>query len=397
MCQLCCGATGYSGPCINQNRDANAEGSGSTPPMAGNGVTIQNDFTAILWERSWNGAVDNQSPTVITYSFETEPQQYLAEGGFNAAFEASFQAFNASQIQTTEQALELWEQTSGITFVEVAAGEGDIRFGNYDFNQSDSAGFSGFAYYPGKSVFDWNSFEFELGGDVFIDLSRMNNMSLGLMAHEIGHAIGLKHPFEGDIQLSGAFDNGNYTVMSYTRGTTTGLGTFDGQAAQYLYGPTNFVPSTTGGVTSYTIDVQAFSTTQIWGSANSEIIGTSFDDTISAGAGADLVGGFKGDDILDGQGGADSLIGGSGDDILVAGAGNDRLIGGVSWDDPESGFDTVSYQGVSSSVRVNLLNGFWEGGTFGNGSSAQTGVDAFYGINGIIGGSGNDDLTGDNT
>src|SRR5690606_18332270 len=36
------------------------------------------------------------------------------------------------------------------------------------------------------------------------------------LLHEIGHALGLTHPFDGDDRLPSSVDNRLYTVMSYT-------------------------------------------------------------------------------------------------------------------------------------------------------------------------------------
>ncbi|MEI4889623.1 reprolysin-like metallopeptidase, partial [Klebsiella pneumoniae] len=54
--------------------------------------------------------------------------------------------------------------------------------------------------------------------------------------HEIGHAIGLKHPFDDPVLKASEDDNAN-TVMSYTdKGNLSQLGPFDVAAAQHVYG-----------------------------------------------------------------------------------------------------------------------------------------------------------------
>jgi Ca2+-binding RTX toxin-like protein len=147
-------------------------------------------------------------------------------------------------------------------------------------------------------------------------------------------------------------------------------------------------------------------------------------DTLSGGAGNDLLDGGAGDDFLDGGSGTDTLsyksassavtvnlgvttvqmTGGSGDDtvrnvenllgsafndnltgssgsnVLDGGAGNDTLDGGA-------GTDTLSYESRSSSVIVNL--GVTTAQAIG-GSEIDTAIN----FENLIGGSGNDTLTG---
>src|SRR5437868_15105271 len=58
-----------------------------------------------------------------------------------------------------------------------------------------------------------------------------------IVLHETGHAMGLKHPFEGTPTIDPAHDSGAYTVMSYNRpNSTTALGCVDIAPTQLLYG-----------------------------------------------------------------------------------------------------------------------------------------------------------------
>ena len=95
-------------------------------------------------------------------------------------------------------------------------------------------------------------------------------------------------------------------------------------------------------------------------------------------AGNDVLSGMDNDNIINGAAGHDVLRGNGGNDRLIGGAGNDGLLGGT-------GFDTADYSG-NSTVIVNLgLSG---------GQQTGQGKDSLHSIEGVIGGSASDLLTG---
>jgi Ca2+-binding RTX toxin-like protein len=85
------------------------------------------------------------------------------------------------------------------------------------------------------------------------------------------------------------------------------------------------------------------------------------------------------DDLLIGNGGNGTLSGGAGDDTLDGGLGSDSLIGGA-------GVDTATYKGRSAAVTVNLASA---------GGDGQAGENDSVDAEKVVGGSGNDKLTGD--
>ena len=105
------------------------------------------------------------------------------------------------------------------------------------------------------------------------------------------------------------------------------------------------------------------------------------------GDGDDSLVGQLGNDTLEGAGGNDVLIGGVGDDVLKGGAGDDYIEGGSGADrmDGGSGVDTLSYRHDTTGVVVDL-------GGSASGGEAQG--DTITGFENVIGGSGDDVLTG---
>ena len=132
----------------------------------------------------------------------------------------------------------------------------------------------------------------------------------------------------------------------------------------------------TNGVPLNRVTVKMVAWGELGTSGTDVLIGTNGDDTISAGAGNDVVCGRGGDDVIFGRNGADHLQGGDGDDvvrgnrgqdILYAGTGSDRLLGGQGKDDLNGsttdaldggrhGADGCNFLGRSN--RVNCELGF---------------------------------------
>ena len=128
------------------------------------------------------------------------------------------------------------------------------------------------------------------------------------------------------------------------------------------------------------------------------INGTAGSDTLTGTAGIDTLFGLGGNDRLSGAGGGDTLFGGGGNDTLFGQGGNDSLVGGVGNDtliggagddllNSGDGNDTASYAGTTGDVVVFL-----------GAATAQppggAGMDTLAKIENLIGGSGDDTLTG---
>jgi Ca2+-binding RTX toxin-like protein len=99
--------------------------------------------------------------------------------------------------------------------------------------------------------------------------------------------------------------------------------------------------------------------------------------------------GTAGRDLIAGFGGDDTLVGGDGADVFVMSSGTAESYG-VDFIDGRLGFDVVDFTGVArSGVVVNLSAGTLSGGGTGGAGSAT-----LSGIDGVIGGDFDDQLTG---
>lgn len=97
--------------------------------------------------------------------------------------------------------------------------------------------------------------------------------------------------------------------------------------------------------------------------------------------GADQLIGSSASNFLDGRGGDDDLLGGGGNDLLEGGPGADDLQGGT-------GTDIVTYSSRSTAVTVSLDGAANDGASGSEGDNAHTDVEY------VIGGAGDDVITG---
>ena len=134
------------------------------------------------------------------------------------------------------------------------------------------------------------------------------------------------------------------------------------------------------------------------------LAGTRGDDVLEGNAGADVLDGGDGDDVLEGGAGDDTLTGGDGADTVSGGTGSDFIVGGSGQGNDTyiggEGVDTVSFASASDGILVDLAGGFGEGVFdvglgIGYAFGTETDYDELYGIENIIGGSGDDLIVGD--
>ncbi|HHN67883.1 MAG TPA: hypothetical protein ENK15_07600 [Thermopetrobacter sp.] len=362
-------------------------------------MPVVSDYTALLSGSRWNGMKPEGSPVFVTYTFLSDAdvpslidyQPYANDGYF---------AFSEAQKTSFRQALQKFSDVAGIVFIEVA----DPQHATLQVMNTSGSAWAGWSSYM-------NATDFYSTTTNYLVIDGVGTYAPGtgwfeVLLHEIGHAMGLKHPFDGDPVLDPGLDNENHTLMSYTSNgvADTQLAHLDVDALQFLYGPASGINAawswswsdatgifTLSGSNGDDVLLGVNTTNDIDGGAgNDELYGRNAIDTLDGGAGNDLLEGGDGNDWLYGGDGIDSLFGQDGNDRLYGGAGNDWLYGG--W-----GVDTI-YGNDGADHIYGHESSDWLYGHAGNDNIlGNDGNDHIYGHSGndwLYGGAGGDTIYG---
>ena len=384
-------------------------------------MSVATDYTSILYaadgqpDLAWNGITQAGSPVIVTYSFVVaadlpgwEANSPYANNGYTS--------LTAAQQANFRDALALYEQAAGIVFVETSSGQGMINAMN-----TSGSGYGGWANTAYSTAYSTGS------GELVIDSSGSydaGSFGFQTILHELGHAMGLEHPWEGGITLDPAIDDQWHTVMTYNSSFpyTAQLGTLDVAAMQAQYGAAGaaagWVIALSAGVLNVTGTLAAddilgvAGANKLFGEAGADRLhGRQAHDTLHGGAGDDQLSGNGGNDRLYGDtgddalygfeavagwdSGADRLYGGGGQDSLTGGSAVDRLFGGKGSDqlDGRDGDDTVHGGAGADSLFGGTAGGSWGNQTFYGDAGADQ-VSGGDGNDQIYGGSQNDSLDG---
>lgn len=390
------------------------------------------DHTALLSGSYWGGIEVTGAPTIVTFSFPTASPVYdQLPPGFGPGTAATFQAFTPAEQDQARAAMAEWAAASGLVFIEVAPGQGDINFQNVDLDTTAYGGAGGVAFRP---FGDWDGFSYpyfsdglSASGDVYMNTDFRNpdgTVDYGTLLHEIGHALGLKHPTEVVVDDAAdpdvihdevlASDDPDETIMATVGGAEDHLKQLDKDAVAFIYGPAG-----TGGV--FDDDASGRNSSSIWSwdeatqtltqngrTGDDAIRGSSVKDVITGAAGDDELFGLNGGDFLKGGAGADSLNGGSGVDTLYGGDGDDWYFVDETTDQvsesANAGFDRViALCDHTLKGNVELLQLFGDGLTgrgnsigntlFGDGGNSNR-LYGYAGLDYMVAGAAADTLNG---
>ncbi|KIK82763.1 M10 family metallopeptidase, partial [Pseudomonas sp. W15Feb9B] len=383
-------------------------------------------------------------PTKLTYSF-IEPNTSYFPTNYSADNEyKSIYSLSGYQKNGIISALATWSAVANITFTQTSddiSNVGDLRFGGYGLMGNEAAAW---AYTPSNTP---------NGGDVWIgepttDYPIKGTYDYMTYIHEIGHALGLKHPFSASGSnptiLNPALDDVQFTVMSYNNSYSYQPMTpmvLDILAIQALYGA-NMNWQTGDNVYSWKAYEPVFET--IWDAGGNDTIdassqadqvdinlnegtyskiglpnvigGSVFQSGLGIAYGAkienaigsnynDILRGNSLDNVLNGGTGVDWMYGGAGNDTYYVDNRDDRVYEtGTSASEIDSVFATTSYSlyGYENVENLTLqtnanINGYGnDSNNVITGNAGNNILDGYGGADTLIGGAGNDTYVVDN-
>ena len=186
------------------------------------GLTNSQNIDALLGGPKWGGVAGTGVTLAYSFPWASGSATFSGHNGgsyslLNENTATSHYALDTIQQAAARAALQSWANVADINFQEVAdtaTNVGDIRFA--------------WTSAPNQQAWGWGSYPdsyWPSGGDVWISTlstaATDTDWSVGsynyeALIHEIGHALGLKHPFDAPTILPTLLDTRQYSIMSYT-------------------------------------------------------------------------------------------------------------------------------------------------------------------------------------
>ncbi|WP_313958311.1 M10 family metallopeptidase [Pseudomonas citri] len=319
-------------------------------------LTANAQVNSLLYGTYWTG--DALTGTSLTYSFINANSQFSTYYSSEREYLRDYALTSAQQDGITS-ALSAWSSVANLKFTQVeesSTNVGDLRFGGYLWMDDDTAAWG---YYPARTASAGDVWLGPVTNDPTPDEGSYDYL---VFMHEIGHALGLKHPFSAGLTnttvLAAQFDDVRYTIMSYNNAysyqpTTPML--LDIAAIQSLYGA-NTQWQTGNNTYRWDMGQSVFET--IWDAGGTDTIdasnqanavrinlnegqfskigqtfmnyktGTAFNEGLAIAYGAKIENavGSVNNDTLIGNALGNVLDGGAGNDTMIGGAGNDTYV-----------------------------------------------------------------------
>ncbi len=415
--------------------------------------SVSKNINALLEGVKWGSGGVGTGATIY-YSFPASNDASLWSTDYtsetNSELNSGFRALSSFQQTQATLALQSWSNVANLDLqfisAESSSAVGDIRVAFTSGRDMDASTYA-YAYLPNGVAY---------GGDVWINANQPvasgDNYNIGAngyqtLIHELGHALGLAHPFEGSVKLAANFEHLKYTVMSYSdapKHQDTGASSFypttpmlyDIQAIQYLYGA-NMSYNASDNV--YVFDENATYYQTIWDAGGSDTIqynsniggtinlsagnfsrmgqsvyldkGTYTNETIAiaynvtienavGGNGNDIITGNVANNQLDGGAGADQLIGAKGNDtylVDIALSGNKIILQDKIVEAKNAGNDTLILRGnfdASHSITALKLLSNLENIDLSQTNAFNLNLTGDKSVNNLVGNAGNNVLDG---
>lgn len=188
----------------------------------------------------WNFWPDGRN--VLYYTFDVRPGSLI-----DTETVATVTGFNMAQQQAARTILQYAATVTGLDFVEVSSStQADVHFASTNLQGASVAGLAS-SYWGYSFLPDGTITQLEAEALIYLDnvehaginsQPAAGNVGYEVLLHEVGHMLGLVHPFDSQRPLTAGEDHTDNTVMSYTDrgGNKSQFQSYDLLALDWIYG-----------------------------------------------------------------------------------------------------------------------------------------------------------------